>query len=105
MSNNLFKNGRTIAIKNSTCTPCTCRFNITNSLLISISHFCFIRHFQTWQNSGQNRIRIALQPTSQEYRDVLAQFRETMETKYSEIIKIERIQNERWYKQVDSLYN
>ncbi|CAF3561359.1 unnamed protein product [Rotaria sp. Silwood1] len=53
----------------------------------------------TWETSDQSCKRVTLQPSSKEYQNVLAQFHVTMLGKYSNIVKIERIQNERWYKQ------
>jgi hypothetical protein len=43
---------------------------------------------------------VTLLNSSQEYKDVINQFDMTMKGQYSKIMKIERIQNERWYKQV-----
>lgn len=53
----------------------------------------------------QNWKRVQLQSSSPEYQNVLAQFHVTMLGKYSSIIKIERIQNERWHKQVKNISN
>lgn len=41
-----------------------------------------------------------LQQTSKEFQDVLEKFNATMKNQTSQIVRIERIQNERWYKQV-----
>jgi len=49
----------------------------------------------------QNCKRIPLQSTSAEYKKVVDQFNTTMLNRYTKITKIERIQNERWYKQVE----
>ncbi|CAF4224636.1 unnamed protein product [Rotaria socialis] len=57
---------------------------------------------ETWEGSDQNCKRVTLQPSSNEYQDVLARFHATMLGKYLQIVKIERIQNERWYKQYDA---
>jgi hypothetical protein len=62
--------------------------------------FGFILYFQEWQFSSQNSMRVKVEPTSQEYQDVIGLFNDTMRDEYTQIIKIERIQNERWYKQV-----
>jgi hypothetical protein len=105
MSNKFFHNVRTLWNKYSTCTSYTCRFNITKSLYIFTSNFILILSFKTWDRSDQNCKRVTLQPTSPEYQNVLAQFHATMLGKYSQIIKIERIQNERWYKQVRSFHS
>ncbi|CAF3386904.1 unnamed protein product [Rotaria sp. Silwood2] len=43
--------------------------------------------------------RVVLLKSSKEYIDVLNRFDSTMKNNYFEILKIERIQNERWYKQ------
>ncbi|CAF4280203.1 unnamed protein product, partial [Adineta steineri] len=53
----------------------------------------------TWEASDQNCKRVTLQSSSKEYQNVLQQFNTTMNGHYTNIIKIERIQNERWYKQ------
>ncbi|CAF3645504.1 unnamed protein product [Rotaria sordida] len=53
----------------------------------------------TWEPSDQNYKRVPLQSSSKEYQDVLQKFNTTMNNQYTQIIKIERIQNERWYKQ------
>lgn len=50
--------------------------------------------------SQQNFKRVVLMTSSKEFKTVLNQFEITMKNKYSTIVKIERIQNERWYKQV-----
>ncbi|CAF1381804.1 unnamed protein product [Adineta steineri] len=67
------------------------RRNLLNSTLPS-----------TWEPSDQNCKRVILSPTTSEYQNVLAQFHVTMLGKYSQIVKIERVQNERWYKQYDA---
>ena len=59
--------------------------------------------FKTWEVSSQNCKRVILQSSSNEYKSVQKKFDETMCGKYSQIIKIERIQNERWYKQVKEI--
>ena len=56
--------------------------------------------FQHWDSSGGNLKRIALVNSSKEYKDVLSQFDKTMAGEYRRVVRIERIQNERWYKQV-----
>ncbi|CAF3089011.1 unnamed protein product [Rotaria sp. Silwood2] len=53
----------------------------------------------TWEPSNQNCKRVLLQSSSKEYQDVLQKFNTTMNNQYTRIIKIERIQNERWFKQ------
>ncbi|UJR08142.1 hypothetical protein I4U23_012418 [Adineta vaga] len=52
-----------------------------------------------WDLSGTNLKRVTLSNSSTEYKDVLTKFDTTMKGNYREIVKIERIQNERWYKQ------
>ena len=52
--------------------------------------------------SGGNLKRVTIVSSSKEYRDVLSQFDKTMIGEYRRVIRIERIQNERWYKQVVS---
>ncbi|CAF0989356.1 unnamed protein product [Adineta ricciae] len=52
-----------------------------------------------WDLSSGNMKRVTLLSSSKEFKDVLAKFDETMKENYRAIVKIERIQNERWYKQ------
>ncbi|CAF2758721.1 unnamed protein product, partial [Rotaria sp. Silwood2] len=52
-----------------------------------------------WDLSSGNFKRIILIDSSKEYKDILNQFDSTMKGNYSKMMKIERIQNERWYKQ------
>ncbi|CAF0856240.1 unnamed protein product [Adineta ricciae] len=56
----------------------------------------------TWEPSDKNCKRVTLPAESPEYQNVLARFHTTMLGKYAQIVKIERIQNERWYKQYDA---
>ncbi|UJR14781.1 hypothetical protein I4U23_001769 [Adineta vaga] len=56
----------------------------------------------TWDPSDHNCKRVTLSSTSSEYQNILSQFHITMLGKYSQIFKIERIQNERWFKQYDA---
>jgi hypothetical protein len=53
--------------------------------------------------SGGNFKRVALLDSFKEYKDVVNQFDTTMSGSYLKIVRIERIQNERWYKQVFSV--
>ncbi|CAM4845808.1 unnamed protein product, partial [Rotaria magnacalcarata] len=54
-----------------------------------------------WDLSSSSSIqRIVLSALSQEYKEAVNQFDSTMKNKYTNIMKIERIQNVRWYKQV-----
>ncbi|CAF1115474.1 unnamed protein product, partial [Didymodactylos carnosus] len=48
---------------------------------------------------NDKRKRIPLQSSLSEYTTVLQRFNETMVNNYLKIVRIERIQNERWYKQ------
>lgn len=52
-----------------------------------------------WEISTEHRIKYAVSKNSEEYRSLVTNFNQTMTGKYSRIIKIERIQNERWYVQ------
>jgi hypothetical protein len=84
------------------------RRKLVDSILPKVSRFFFLisfsyTSFQTWEPSDQNCKRVVLPSSSLEYQEVLDQFRVTMKDKYSQIIKIERIQNVRWYKQVRPL--
>jgi hypothetical protein len=85
------------------------RRKLVDSTLPKVSSFLFLISFlsfsfKTWEPSDQNCKRITLPSISPEYQNVLAQFNLTMLGKYLQIIKIERIQNERWYKQVKNNY-
>lgn len=53
----------------------------------------------TWEKSTENKTRYIVLPTTDEYKSIVTNFNETMKGNYTEIIHIERIQNERWYKQ------
>jgi hypothetical protein len=72
---------------------------LVDVLLINFDYYLLFS-FKTWEPSDQNCKRVKLQSTSAEYQNILAQFHVTMLGKYSQIVSIERIQNERWYKQV-----
>ncbi|CAM4776475.1 unnamed protein product [Rotaria magnacalcarata] len=53
-----------------------------------------------WDLSSSSSIqRIVLSALSKEYKEAVNQFDSTMKNKYTNIMKIERIQNVRWYKQ------
>ncbi|CAF1000281.1 unnamed protein product [Rotaria sordida] len=52
-----------------------------------------------WDLSSGNFRRIVLSDSSKEYKDIYNRFNSTMKDNYLKIMKIERIQNERWYKQ------
>ncbi|CAF1460980.1 unnamed protein product, partial [Rotaria sp. Silwood1] len=50
----------------------------------------------TWEKSTGNQLRFVVSTNSEEYKSVFKDFNKAMKGKYTEIIKIERIQNERW---------
>ena len=51
----------------------------------------------TWERSNNKKIRVELSNTSNEYKEIVTNFEQAMQGKYTQIIRIERIQNERWY--------
>jgi hypothetical protein len=53
----------------------------------------------TWEKSADNKNRFVLPTTSDEYQSIVSNFDQAMKTKYKQIIRIERIQNQRWYMQ------
>jgi hypothetical protein len=53
----------------------------------------------TWQRSKDDQIRVIVSKKTDEYNSIISKFDEAMKGKYREIIKLERIQNERWYMQ------
>ncbi|CAF1123359.1 unnamed protein product [Rotaria sp. Silwood1] len=53
----------------------------------------------TWETSNEQKIRFRLSRKTDEYRSIVSNFNEAMKENYTQIIKIERIQNERWYMQ------
>ncbi|CAF1475066.1 unnamed protein product [Rotaria sp. Silwood1] len=57
-------------------------------------------HYQrptTWETLTENKIRFKLSNTADEYQSIVTNFNLSMKGKYTQIIRIERIQNERWY--------
>ncbi|CAF1007757.1 unnamed protein product [Didymodactylos carnosus] len=50
-----------------------------------------------WSPKHEDTKCIPLNNTSKEYKDVVDKFNSTMTGRYSQIIKIERVENERWY--------
>ncbi|CAF1195584.1 unnamed protein product [Rotaria sordida] len=57
-------------------------------------------HYQvpkTWEKSRKNKICFELSNTADEYKSIVTNFNLPMKGKYTQIIRIERIQNERWY--------
>ncbi|CAF1198701.1 unnamed protein product [Adineta steineri] len=53
----------------------------------------------TWEQSTGNKLRFVVPSNSAEYKSIIADFDQTMNRKYTAIIQLERIQNERWYAQ------
>ncbi|CAM4927546.1 unnamed protein product [Rotaria socialis] len=53
----------------------------------------------TWEKSAEDKIRFTLSTKVHEYKSIVSNFDQAMKGKYTNIIKIERIQNERWYMQ------
>jgi tRNA/tmRNA/rRNA uracil-C5-methylase (TrmA/RlmC/RlmD family) len=53
----------------------------------------------TWEQSAENKMRFTVPNTSEEYRSIISNFDQIMRGKYAQIIRLERIQNERWYLQ------
>ena len=53
----------------------------------------------TWVLSTKNETRVMVSNTTDEYKTILTNFHASMEGNDKKIIKIERIQNQRWYKQ------
>ncbi|CAF3369067.1 unnamed protein product [Rotaria sp. Silwood2] len=53
----------------------------------------------TWEKSRQHKNRFRLSTTTNEYTSIVSSFDQAMKEKYTQIIKIERVQNERWYMQ------
>ncbi|CAF2236408.1 unnamed protein product, partial [Rotaria magnacalcarata] len=53
----------------------------------------------TWEKSAEHKTRFTLSTKVHEYQTIASNFDQAMKGKYTDIIKIERIQNERWYMQ------
>ena len=53
----------------------------------------------TWDHSTDSTYRFLLKTETKEYKSISKDFDRAMNTHYSRIVKIERIQNERWYSQ------
>ncbi|CAF3986264.1 unnamed protein product [Adineta steineri] len=73
-----------------------------NQILSSREDFGTSTDYQlpsTWEQSTGNKLRFVVSSNSAEYKSVIADFDQTMNGKYTAIIQIERIQNERWYVQ------
>ncbi|CAF1117593.1 unnamed protein product [Adineta steineri] len=58
----------------------------------------------TWEQSMGNKLRFVVSSNSAEYKSITADFNQTMNGKYTQIIQIDRIQNERWYVQYVAHY-
>jgi hypothetical protein len=52
-----------------------------------------------WQNSREDQLRHIVPINADEYKSIVNNFDKMMKGKYKQIIKLERIQNERWYMQ------
>ncbi|CAF1154227.1 unnamed protein product [Adineta steineri] len=50
-----------------------------------------------WEKSNEKKIRFELSNTTDEYKSISTNFDQVMKGKYTQIIRIERVQNERWY--------
>ena len=53
----------------------------------------------TWQNSNDDQVEYVVLKSTSEYQSIIDTFDTAMKGKYKEIVKLERIQNERWYMQ------
>jgi hypothetical protein len=53
----------------------------------------------TWKQSKDNTVRSIVPKNTEEYKSTVADFEKQLKGNYTEIIKLERIQNERWYMQ------
>ncbi len=51
----------------------------------------------TWEKSKENKMRFELLSTVNGYKSILTNFDQAMKGKYTQIIRTERIQNERWF--------
>ena len=65
------------------------------------SHHSLTNHQieSTWQKSNGDQLKFVVSIQTDEYKSIISKFDEAMEGKYKEIIKLERIQNERWHMQ------
>lgn len=52
-----------------------------------------------WQRGGDDQFRFIVPKGTDEYNAIIGKFDEEMKGNYGEILKLERIQNERWYMQ------
>ena len=53
----------------------------------------------TWERSDDDQLRFIVPEGTDEYNSIISKFDEQMQGYYTEIVKLERIQNERWYMQ------
>ncbi|CAF1359198.1 unnamed protein product [Adineta ricciae] len=60
---------------------------------------CLYEIPSTWETSTDNKMRFELSPNTREFQEVKQKFNDAMHVLAKEIIRIERIQNERWYVQ------
>lgn len=65
--------------------------------LIDASELLSYQIPSTWQKCNDRKLRFELLNTSDEYKTTLVDFNQAMQGKYSEIIRVERIQNAPWY--------
>lgn len=59
-------------------------------------------HFKipsTWKRGNDDQMKFLVSKGTDEYNSIIDKFDEQMKGKYSEIVKLERIQNETWYMQ------
>jgi hypothetical protein len=71
--------------------------NILVIFLVGIAGSINYQLPSTWEKSKENKMRFELSTTSDEYKSILTNFDQAMKGKYTTIIRIERIQNERWF--------
>ncbi|CAF1359103.1 unnamed protein product [Adineta steineri] len=69
--------------------------SIEADLSTSISH----ELPSTWIQSTENKVRVIVSINTNEYKSIVTNFDQAMKGKYTQVIQIERIQNERWYMQ------
>ena len=90
--------------------PWTVRFVIEPNQQNVYDEFCkqllssdrVTNHYQlplTWQNPNDDQVRYVVPKSTNEYQSIIGNFETAMKGKCKEIIKLERIQNERWYMQ------
>ena len=57
---------------------------------------------QNWVVQSENVAQFALQVDSQEYKEIVTFFHQTMSKLYTQIIRIDRIQSKQWYMQYNT---